>query len=143
MGIGLFGETPDANLAAARSAFQAGAADAADQADRVTTLLGRAAAVGQSRVIAGIGTLVVITLLLLAAMFFIPRRRPPVVMRPRQAHPLGDATADARSSYATLPDQSGEPDGRPADLPYPPVLPVPLDPPDPRAGPPEDRESAP
>ncbi|MEA2547289.1 MAG: hypothetical protein QOI09_2562 [Chloroflexota bacterium] len=143
MDIGLFGETRDANLAAARSAFQAGAADAADQADRVTTLLGRAAAVGQSRVIAGIGTLVVITLLLLAAMFFIPRRRPPVVMRPRQAHPLGDATADARSSYATLPDQSGEPDGRPADLPYPPVPPVPLDPPDPRARPPEDRESAP
>jgi len=143
MSIGLFGETPDATLAAARSAFQAGATDAADRADGVTALLGRAAAVGQSRVIAGIGTLVVITLLLLAATFVIPRRRPQPVTRPHQAHPLVDATADAQPSYATLPDQSSEPDGRPADVPNPPVPPVRLDPPDPAARPPEDRESAP
>jgi len=111
--------------------------------DSVRALLGRAAAVGQSRVIAGIGTLVVITLLLLAATFVIPRRRPQPVTRPRQAHPLVDATADAQPSYATLPDQSSEPDGRPADVPNPPVPPVRLDPPDPAARPPEDRESAP
>jgi hypothetical protein len=107
--IGLMGESPDAALTAARSAFQAGAADAASQAQGVTAMLDGAAAVGQSRVTTGIGALVLITLLLIAALFVIPRRRSWIGGGVRQAHPAVAATADAPASYATLPDQPTAP----------------------------------
>jgi hypothetical protein len=107
--IGLIGESPDATLTAARSAFQAGAGDAAGRADSVTALLDGAAAVGQSRLTTGIGALVVITILVVAALFVIPRRRDWIGDGVRQAHPAVAATADAPASYATLPDQPTAP----------------------------------
>jgi hypothetical protein len=107
--IGLMGESPDAALAAASSAFQAGAADAASRAQSVTAMLDGAAAVGQSRVTTGIGALVIITLLVIAALFVIPRRRSWIGDGIRQAHPAVAATADAPASYATLPDQPTAP----------------------------------
>jgi hypothetical protein len=103
-GIGLMGATPDATLAAARSSFQAGAADAADLAEQVTAQIGSASAVGRSRIVGGIGTLIVLVFLVIVATFLIPRRRvaPPLL----QAHPVGDGVAAGPISYATLPDQS-------------------------------------
>jgi hypothetical protein len=114
VGIGLLGESPDAALTAARSAFQAGAADAASRAQAVTAVLDGAAAVGQSRLTTGIGALVIITLLVIAALFVIPRRRTWIGDGIRQAHPAVAATADAPASYATLPDQPAAPGSVPA-----------------------------
>jgi hypothetical protein len=108
--IGLMGgETPDAALAAARSAFQAGAADAGTRAEQVTTQIGAAPAVGRGRIVAGVGTLIVIVFLLVVAVVLVRRRR--AVPRLLQAHPVDDDVPIAPISYATLPDQSARATG--------------------------------
>jgi hypothetical protein len=105
--IGLIGESPDTELAAARLAFQAGAADAAQRAELVAAAIAAAPAAGRSRLIGGIGTLVVIGLLVTLALVLVRRRR--AALRLAQAHPAGDWLAARPGPYATLADQSTEP----------------------------------
>jgi hypothetical protein len=110
MAIGLMGgETPDAALAAARSAFQAAAPDAATRAEQVTTQIGAAPAVGRSRIVGGIGTLIVIVFLLVIAVVLVRQRR--AAPRLLQAHPVDDEVPITPISYATLPDQSARATG--------------------------------
>jgi hypothetical protein len=112
--IGLIGATPDADLAAALTAFQSGVPDAAGRAQAVTTLFDGAAAVGQGRIALGLGGLVIVAVLLIAAVIVARRRR--TALRP---------VADGPISYATLPDQpagiaptaADEPAAQPADRP--------------------------
>jgi hypothetical protein len=102
--IGLMGETPDAALAAARTAFQTGAPDAAARAELVAAQVGNASALGRTRLIGGIGTVVIVLVLLVVAAFVIPRPR--ATPRILQAHPVAFEATDQAVSYATLPDQS-------------------------------------
>jgi hypothetical protein len=120
--VGLMGETPDAALAAARTAFQAGAPDAAARAELVAAQIGAAPGLGRTRLIGGIGTVVIVLVLLVVAAFVIPRR--PATPRILQAHPAGVEATDPAVSYATLPDQStdagpaaGAPDDASSDPP--------------------------
>ena len=96
--IGLIGASPDAALDAARAAFLAGAADATSRAQAVSALVGGAAAVGQARVGAMIGAIVVLAFLIVLAAVLVRRRR-------RHATAVGWT-----GPYATLPDQSAEKD---------------------------------
>jgi len=105
--IGLIGESPDTALATARTAFLAGAPDAAHQAEIVTAMFGAAPAAGRNRVVAGIGSLIVIALLVVLAIVLVRRRR--ASERFRQAHPAGESVEVGPASYATLPDQSTDP----------------------------------
>jgi hypothetical protein len=132
--IGLIGATPDADLAAAKVAFQQGAPDAAARADAVTALIGGAAGIGEGRVALGAAVLIVLALVLLAAMVIVRRRR--AIARA--------ALAAGPASYATLANQSAvtaqPPAARPADGPTdPPADASPERPPDP----PEERDTAP
>ncbi|HEX5825613.1 MAG TPA: hypothetical protein VFY18_14235 [Candidatus Limnocylindrales bacterium] len=91
--IGLIGTTPDADMTAALSAFQLGAADAAERADAVTALLGGAGAVGQNRVVLAILVLLAVALAIALAGHLIRRRR------------AASRVSVGSTSYATLPDQ--------------------------------------
>jgi hypothetical protein len=149
--IGLLGTTPDADLTAARAAFQAGAPDAATQAEAVTALIGGAAAIGQSRITAVIGGLIVVALLLLVATFALGRRR---AVGRRAGAGAGGAMSgrsmahrvveDAPAPYATLPDQPAEAAGTPVDPPADGSVEPPADASsDSHPDPPEERERAP
>jgi hypothetical protein len=121
--IGLIGESPDAALVAARSAFQAGAPDAATRAAGVTALIAGAESAGQARVAVGIAAVLVLLFAIVVATVILRRRR----ARFRRA-------AAGPPSYATLPDQSIEPE--PPDA----TERSPIDPgPDPSTEPPEER----
>ena len=107
--IGLIGQAPDAELSAARTAFEAGAADAGSRAEALTAMIGDAAAIGQTRVAVGIAVVLVLLFLAILAAVVVRRRR-----RDSQRMALADARrsapaappAEATGSYATLPDQS-------------------------------------
>jgi hypothetical protein len=118
--LGLIGESPDAALVVARTAFQAGAPDAIERAETVTAMVGAAGAAGQTRLVVGGGGLLLVLVLLVAVIT--TRRR-------RAAASSWIPARDASASYATLPDQSTETsDGsagpmadRPAPLPTDPL----------------------
>jgi hypothetical protein len=129
MTLGLLGTAPEAGLAAARSAFSAGAADAGAQAAAVTALIDGAVSIGRARLLAGIAILVVlVVLLVIAIVLFVRRRRRRAALAlamagsgaersSDMAHEVAvaatvaaPAAADAEPPYATLADQSIGPD---------------------------------
>jgi hypothetical protein len=123
--LGLLGQTPDAALAAAESAFTSGAADAAARADAVTALIGGAVTVGQTRLAIAF-TVVVLLFVAMLLILMIARRRGRRGRRAarlaRTSGPLtggfdAGSSAEPSDSYATLPDQSGpapDPSAEPA-----------------------------
>ena len=124
--LGLLGTTPDADLAAARSAFSAGAPDVAARASAVIALIDGATEIGQGRLIAAFAGLLFVLAILVITIVGVRRR--------------GRAgRAVAGPPYATLADQSGGPfDGLPGD----PIGPVPDSAADPIDPPPVDRSDA-
>ncbi|HEX2756056.1 MAG TPA: hypothetical protein VHM48_11360, partial [Candidatus Limnocylindrales bacterium] len=140
--LGLLGTTPEIVLAAARSAFSAGDADAGARAAAVTALIDGAVEVGRGRLIAAIAGVVVAVILLVLALVLLRRRR-----RRQRASALAGPGADAGAAggeppYATLADQSNraldaDPTAArptsvdPMDAPDPPDSPDPPDPPGP------------
>jgi hypothetical protein len=74
MTLGLLGATPEVDLAAARAAFSAGAADAGARAMAVTALIDGAVGIGRGRLLAAIGALVGLVVLLVIAIFLLRRR---------------------------------------------------------------------
>ena len=101
--LGLIGTTPDADVAAARSAFSAGAPDAAARASAVLALIDGATEIGRGRLIAAVAGLLVVLVILVVTLVAIRRRS-------RARRPV------AGPPYATLADQSGGPfDGPPGD----------------------------
>jgi hypothetical protein len=119
--LGLVGAAPDVDLAAARSAFSAGSADAATRAAAVVAVIDGAEEIGRGRLISAVAALLVV-LIAIVAVIVITRRR-----------------AAARPPYATLADQSGGTLDRVPDVPRSPL-------PDPAAEaigpPPADRSDA-
>jgi hypothetical protein len=73
--LGLLGTAPDADLAAARSAFSAGRTDAQARALAVTALIDGAVSIGRGRFIAAIAIVVAIVVLLVIAIVMTRRRR--------------------------------------------------------------------
>ncbi len=121
--LGLVGTTPDADLAAARAAFSAGAPDAAARASAVVALIDGATATGQGRLIAAVAGLLVVLVILVVTLVALRRRT--------HARRLV-----AGPPYATLADQSDGPfDGAPDD----PTELVSNPAPDPIGPPPADR----
>lgn len=125
--LGLLGTTPDAGLAAARSAFSAGQADASVQAAAVTALIDGAVSVGRGRLLVVIVVLA-IGLILLAVAIVLVRRRRRLTREGASAMVADGASAiatestgapsldpsgvgDAEPPYATLADQSSRPSG--------------------------------
>lgn len=131
--LGLIGATPDADVAAARSAFSAGAPDAAARAIAVVALIDGATEIGRGRLIAAVAGLLIVLVILAVTLVALRRRG-------RARRPV------AGPPYATLADQSGRPfDGPPGDLAEPPDdLPGPVPDPaaDPIGPPPADRSDA-
>ncbi len=93
--LGLLGTTPEVDLAGARAAFSAGAADAAARAAAVTALIDGAVAIGRRRLLAVVAGLGVAVVLLVVAIVIVRRRR-------RRAARPGAAGGPP---YATLADQ--------------------------------------
>ena len=129
--IGLIGATPDADLAAALTAFQRGDPDSADRAQAVTRLIGGAAAIGQRRIMVGIGGLIVLALLIAAAVILVRRRATMRLV-------MDAARPDGWASYATLPDQSAGAVPTPVEPPTTAPPDAPLDPP---PDPPEEKDT--
>ncbi|HUQ78872.1 MAG TPA: hypothetical protein VM427_08410 [Patescibacteria group bacterium] len=124
--LGLIGTTPDADLAAARAAFSAGAPDTTARAAAVVALILGASEIGRARLIAAIAGLLVVLVILVVTLLALRRRS-------RARRPA------AGSPYATLADQSGGPtDGRPGG----PIGPVPDLAADPIGPSPADRSDA-
>ncbi len=121
--LGLIGTTPDADLAAARSAFSAGASDAAARASAVVALIDGATEIGRGRLIAAVAGLLVVLVVLVITLIAIRRRS-------RARRPV------AGPPYATLADQSGGPIDDPSGDP---TRPVPDRAADPTGRPPADR----
>ena len=138
--IGLIGATPDADWAAALTAFQRGDPDAAERAQAVTSLIGGAPAIGRGRVTVAIGSLIVVALLVAAAVLLVRRRR--AAMRPAMGPAPWPVTrvprSDRPASYATLPDQSA--DAAPTSV-EPPTTAAPDATPDRPPDPPEERDT--
>ena len=100
--VGLVGSTPEADLAAARAALNAGSPDAAARAQAVSALIRDSLETGRSRLVAAAGGLIAVTVLLLVTVVVARRRR-----RLQAAPRFGSAAAVVPAGpYATLADQS-------------------------------------
>jgi len=152
--LGLLGTTPEAGLADARAAFNAGVADAGARAAAVTALIDGAVEIGRGRLVAALIAVVLAGILLIAAIVLIRRRRR--IRRERlalavaaAAGPAADPAGAVGPSYVTLADQSDRP---PDAEPIPPgstateapgvAAPENPDPLDPAGQPPADRGDA-
>lgn len=126
--LGLLGAAPEADLAAARSAFSAGTVDAQAEAMAVTALIDRAVSVGRARFIAAI--VVAAVVLLALAVVMIRRRRGQRLASGLAATGAAEgpgggdlsgegdvsvAAADGDAPYATLADPSDERDATGAE----------------------------
>jgi hypothetical protein len=117
--LGLLGTTPEAALAAARSAFTNGSPFAADQAKAVTAMIDGAVEIGRGRFVAAMVALVAAVLILVVAVLLLRRRAR--IRREQGAGGDGAVLAAAAAAdgsisggaaeppYATLADQSGRP----------------------------------
>lgn len=113
--LGLLGTDPAGGLAAARSGFEAGAPDAAAQADAVTAVIDEAVTVGRGRAVAIAAVLFWAFVVLLGAVWFTNRRRRRRRRQAWLADAVGpapeafDAEPEAGPPYATLADQPSRP----------------------------------
>jgi hypothetical protein len=108
--LGQLGTSPEAALADARAAFDAGAPEAPASAAAVTALIDGAVAIGRERAVAGIGAVLVLLVVVLALTIVLARRRR---ARPAMAHrSAADRDPDAAAPYATLADQPSRPPDR-------------------------------
>jgi hypothetical protein len=109
MTLGLLGTTPEVGLAAARSAFSAGAVDAGAQAAAVTALIDGAVSIGRGRLLVGIAILVALLVLLgIAIVLIVRRRRHRVALAVATAGPGEDVPlpADAEATTAEAPPET-------------------------------------
>jgi hypothetical protein len=95
--LGLLGTTPELDLAAARSAFSAGAADAGARALAVTALIDGSVEVGRGRLVAAVVGLAVALILLILAILLLRHRR-----RRRRALLAAAASSGGESSGAAI-----------------------------------------
>ncbi len=101
--LGLIGTMPEAGLADARAAFNAGLVDAGARAMAVTVGIDGAAEIGRERLVTALGAIVAVVILVTAAILLIRRRR--------RGGRVGLAGGPP---YVTLADQSDlPPDGDP------------------------------
>jgi hypothetical protein len=117
LALGLLGTSPESDVAAARSAFGAGATDASARALAVVGLIDGAVDVGQGRLIAAIAALVVVIALIVVAIV-VSRRRgrtgalAPAVSgestAPGEPSTNGDATGSRDVTHDVTDDVTGE-----------------------------------